>query len=42
MTDGAGHTSKHFSILIKNLPENEKMEEEDIQTNVSESVIDIF
>ena len=28
--------------MIKNLPENDKLEEEDIQRNVSESVIDVF
>jgi len=31
MKDGGTNRNSHFSVFLKNLPENEKLEEEDIQ-----------
>ena len=31
MKDGVANRNSHFSVFLKNLPENEKLEEEDIQ-----------
>ena len=39
---GGGRESKHFSTFLKNLPENETFEEEDIKKNVADSVIGVF
>jgi len=35
-------SSNYFSVLLRNLPDNGLVQEEDVQQNVSESIILIF
>lgn len=42
LKDTNNRESKHFSTFLRNLAENEKLEEEDIKKSVANSVIGVF